>query len=69
VELDLDVVSYTEAAAEHDRAAERHNKAAGYWARRGDAEWADLERRTARLEREAAKVDRLRARVARRRQV
>ena len=42
VELDLDVVSYAEAAAEHDCAAERHDKAAGYWARLGDADGPSL---------------------------
>ena len=56
-----DPFHHRRAATAHDEAVLRHEKAAAYWADRGNFERAELERRNAEIEREAAQLERDRA--------
>jgi hypothetical protein len=55
------VAHHLEAAAMHDAAAQRHERAVTFWLEHGDEARADLERRNAAIERDAAQLERDRA--------
>jgi hypothetical protein len=60
------VARHLQAAETHERTAARHDEASIFWAEKGDAERADLERRNAAIERDAAQLERDRAELERR---
>lgn len=59
--------AHLRAAARHDEARERHERAAVYWDERGAPERADFERRNIQIELAAADLERDRADFERRR--